>query len=110
MSTRNKLIIIKQFLLGLPLSSIIADAVLAFSGKTFCAIFVLRDFVSNGVKKSTESFTNLAGIVSNAIRIFHVEIFRKIFNFTSLAVLKESLSPLKTSDPLTSSLIFIMLG
>ena len=53
---------------------------------------------------------NLAGIVSNAIRIFYVEIFLKIFNFTSLAVLKESLSPLKTSDPLTSSLIFIMVG
>ena len=48
-----------SFLFSSPLSSGIADAVLASSGKIFCVILVLMAFVSNGVKKSAESFTSL---------------------------------------------------
>ena len=51
-----------SFLLGLPLSTDITDAVIAFSGETFCVILVLMAFVSNGVKKSMEHFTSLGGI------------------------------------------------
>ena len=53
-----------SFLLSLPLSSGITDAVLAFSGKTFYLILVLMTFVSNGFKKFTKSFTSLGGIAS----------------------------------------------
>ena len=57
--------------MGLPLSSGISDAVLALSGKPFCAILVLMTLVSNGVKKLTESFTSVGGIIS-----------MPLFNFT----------------------------
>ena len=60
-----------SFLLELPLSSGISDAVLALSGKTFCAILVLMTLVSNGVKNLTESFTSLGGMISMSL-----------FNFT----------------------------
>ena len=46
-----------MFLLGFPLSSVITDTVLAFSGKIFCVMLVMMALVSNGVKKSAESFT-----------------------------------------------------
>ena len=80
------------FLFGLPLSSGITDAVLAFSGKTFCAILVLMAFVSNGVKKSAESFTSLGGIVSMPLAFFISRFFRRSLISLSLIVLKENLS------------------
>ena len=98
-----------SFLFGLPLSSGITDAVLAFSGKTFCAILVLMAFVSNGVKKSAESFTSLGVIVSMPLAFFISRFFRSLISL-SLTVLKENLSLPETLDPLTTCLIFIMLG
>ena len=67
------------FLLDLPLSSGINDAVLLYSGKTFCAILVLIAFVSNGVKKSAENFTSWRGIVWMP-PFFYILIFQ-VFNF-----------------------------
>ena len=96
-------------LLGLPLSSGITDAVLAFSRKTFCVILVLITFVSNGVKKSAESFTSLGGIVSMSLAFFISRFLRRSLISVSLTVLKENLSLSETSDPLTTFLIFIML-
>ena len=99
-----------SFLLGLPLSSGIANAGLAFSGKTFCAILELIAFVSNGFKKSAESFTSLGGIVSMPLVFFISRFFRRSLISLSLTVLKENLSLSEISDPLTTCLIFIMLG
>ena len=45
-------------LLGLPLSSGTTDAVFVFFGKIYCVMHVLMAFVSNAVKKLTESFTS----------------------------------------------------
>ena len=56
-----------SLLLGLPLSSGITDAVLAFSGKTFYLILVLMTVVSNGFKKLIKSFTSSGGIVSMSL-------------------------------------------
>ena len=65
-------------MLGLPLSSGITEAVLAFSGKTFCVIQVLKVFVSNGVKKSAESFTSLGGIKqSQTVKTVYVPYLRR---------------------------------
>ena len=61
------------FLFGLPLSDAITDAVLAFSRKTLCVILVLMAFVSNGVKKSAESFTTLGGIVSVPLTFLYLD-------------------------------------
>ena len=99
-----------SFLFGLPLSSGIIDVVLAFSGKTFCAILVLMAFVSNGIKKSAESFTSLGGIVSMPLSFFISRFFRRSLISLSLTVLKENLSLSETLDPLTTCLVFIMLG
>ena len=99
-----------SFLFGLPLSSGITDAVLAFSGKIFCVIPVLMAFVSNGAKKSAESFTSLGGIVSMPLAFFISRFFRRSLISLSLIVLKENLSLSETLDPLTICLIFIMLG
>ena len=98
-----------SFLLGLPLSSGITDAVLAFSRKIFCKILVLMAFVSNGVKKIAESFTSLGGIVSLPLAFFIPRFFRWALISLALIVLKENLSLSETSDPLTTCLIFLML-
>ena len=49
--------------------------------KTFCVILVLTAFVSNGVKKITESFTSLRGNVSMPLA-FSIYIYQKVFNFS----------------------------
>ena len=97
-------------LLGLPLSSGITGGVLAFFGKTFYPILVLMAFVSNEVKKSAESFTSLRGIVSMPLAFFISRFFRWSLISLSLTILKENPSLSETSDPLTTCLIFILLG
>ena len=86
------------------------DAVLAFFGKAFSVILVLMAFVSNGALKSAESSTSLGGILSLPLTFFIPRFFRRSLISLSLAVLKENLSPSEASDPLTTSLILIMLG
>ena len=69
------------FLWSLPLPSGATDALLAFFGKKFCVILVLMAFVSNGIKKSAESFASLGGIVSMPLACFYIYIFQKVFDF-----------------------------
>ena len=67
-------------------------------------------FVSDGVKKSAERFTSLGGIVSMPLSFFISRFFRMSLTSLSLAVLKENLSLSETLNPLTTCLIFKMLG
>ena len=99
-----------SLLLGLPLSSGITDAVLAFSGKTVCIIFLLMAFVSNEVKKLAESLKNLGGIESMLLAFFVPRFFRRSLISISLTVLEENLSLSGTADPLTTCLSLIILG
>ena len=66
--------------MGLPLSSGITYAVLAFSEKIFCVILALIAFVRNGVKQSAESFMSLGGIVSIPLAFF-ISRFLRFFLF-----------------------------
>ena len=65
--------------------------------------------VSNWVKKSAESFMSLGGLTSVPFTIF-ISRFLRFLISVSLTVLKENLSLSETLDPLTTCLVFIMLG
>ena len=59
-------------------------------------------FVSNGVKKLTENFMSLGGIVSIPLAFFISGFLRRFLISVSLTALKENLPLL---DPLTTCLI-----
>ena len=65
-------------------------------------------FKSYGAKKLAESFTSLGGIVSMPLVLFTSRFLRFLIS-VSLAVFKENLLLSETLDPLTTSLIFMML-
>ena len=78
-------------------------AVLTFSVKTFCVIFVLMAFMSNIVKIG---FMSLTGIISMPLTFFISRIFRTSLISISLTVLKENLSLSETLDSLTTIFLF----
>ena len=70
----------------------ITDVVLSFSGKTFCVILLLMAFVSNRIKKSTESIMSLGSIVIMSIAFFISKFLRRFLVTVSQNFLKENLS------------------